>query len=122
MKSLLSLFVILAGLFAAVPLTADELGDAQHRIQARQGELADLKEKGAIGENNRGYTEVRESVRGADTVSSAENRDRGIIYDILASRTGTTADAVGRARAKQIAAQSRPGVWVQDESGRWSRK
>lgn len=123
MKTLLTILAALAlGLAASVPLRADELGDAQKRIQARQAELATLKEKGAVGENNRGFVEVREAVPGVDDIVGGENADRGRIYAVLARQTGSTPEAVGRARARQIAAHSRPGVWVQDEAGRWSRK
>ena len=53
---------------------------------------------------------------------SEENRDRSAVYALIAKETGATADSVGRARAKQIAANSRPGVWVQDEAGAWKKK
>lgn len=122
MKKLFSFLVSFVALAVAVPLFADDLSDAQRRIQARQVDLAALKEKGVLGENNRGFVEVREAAPGAEAVVSAENADRGTIYGILAKQTSSTAEAVGRARARQIAANSRAGVWVQDEAGRWSRK
>jgi hypothetical protein len=53
---------------------------------------------------------------------AAENRDRGIVYAAIAQQTGSTVDTVGRARAKQIAAASAPGVWVQRENGEWYKK
>jgi uncharacterized protein YdbL (DUF1318 family) len=91
-------------------------------MDARLAELDALKAKGAIGENNRGFVEVRESAPNAESLVSAENSDRGQVYAMIAKQTGATADAVGRQRAKQIAAGSRSGVWVQDESGKWSKK
>ena len=51
-----------------------------------------------------------------------ENRDREAVYALIAKETGATPDSVGKARAKQIAANSRPGVWVQDAAGTWVRK
>jgi uncharacterized protein YdbL (DUF1318 family) len=51
-----------------------------------------------------------------------ENRDREAVYALIAKETGASADSVARARARQIAASSKPGVWVQDAGGAWKRK
>jgi uncharacterized protein YdbL (DUF1318 family) len=88
----------------------------------RLSEVDDLKGKGAIGENNRGLLEVRDGGGNAAAVVADENRDREAVYALIARDTGASADSVARARAKQIAAASRPGVWVQDESGAWKKK
>lgn len=101
---------------------ADEVSDAKQRIQARQSEVATLKSSGTLGENNRGLLEVRDNAAGADKVASDENRDREVLYAVVAKRSGSTPDAVGRARAKELAQSSKPGVWVQDEAGHWAKK
>ena len=46
--------------------------------------------------------------RESETVS-AENADRAEVYGALAQQTGSSADQVGRARAKKIAETSSPG-------------
>lgn len=117
---LLTLFASLCLLATAV--FAESAADIQRRMAQRLGALDELKAKGAIGENNRGFVEVRESAPNADSLVSAENSDRGEVYGLIAKQTGASADAVGRQRAKQIAAGSRSGVWVQDESGKWAKK
>jgi uncharacterized protein len=58
----------------------------------------------------------------AAKVVADENRDRSQVYARIAHQTGATADALGRARAKMIAKNSHPGVWLQNESGHWHRK
>ena len=55
-------------------------------------------------------------------VVAAENRDRGIVYAEIAKQTGTHVDQVGRARARQIAAASARGVWLQKNDGSWYKK
>lgn len=120
MKKLFSCLAVFILFFAVI--RADEVSDAKQRIQARQSEVATLKSSGALGENNRGLLEVRDNAAGADKVASDENRDREVLYALIAKRTGSTADAVGRARAKEIAQGSKAGVWVQDEGGRWIKK
>jgi len=53
---------------------------------------------------------------------AGENKDRGEVYAALAKQAGGSADQVGRARAKQIAAGSAAGVWLQHEDGSWYKK
>jgi uncharacterized protein YdbL (DUF1318 family) len=82
-----------------------------------------LKDRQVAGENNRGLLEARGQLSGADQqILTEENADRTAVYQALASKTGSTADAVGRQRAQQIAARSKHGVWLQDASGQWHQK
>jgi uncharacterized protein YdbL (DUF1318 family) len=107
----------------AVSAFAESAGEIRRRMEQRLPAIDRLKGAEAIGENNRGQLEVRGTgATDAATVVAEENRDRGEVYALIAKETGATADSVGRARAKQIAANSRTGVWVQDESGVWKKK
>jgi uncharacterized protein YdbL (DUF1318 family) len=117
-------FGFLAALcFFATAAMAESAADIQRRMSQRLPTLDALKEKQAIGENNRGLVEVRDNAPAdAAKVVADENRDRGQVYALIAQQTGANADAVGRARAKMIAENSHPGVWLQDESGHWHRK
>jgi uncharacterized protein len=118
------IFVLFAafGLLASTVL-AETAGEIRARMAQRLPALDGLKAQEVIGENNRGFVEVRGAgTAGATKLVAEENRDRESVYGIIAKETGATPDSVGRARAKQIAANSRPGVWVQDESGRWVKK
>ena len=104
-------------------LRAQDLGAVKQRMAQRLPTVDALKDHGAVGENNRGFLEARATLSGDDNGTiSAENSDRAVVYGALAQQTGSTADQVGRARAKKIAETSRPGVWLQDESGRWFKK
>lgn len=108
--------------FTTTVAVAQSPADIRRRMEQRLPQIDDLKSKGAIGENNRGYVEVRQSSGNASSVAADENRDRETIYGLIAQQTGASADSVGRARAKQIAASARSGVWVQEENGSWKRK
>jgi uncharacterized protein len=107
-------------------LTASVLAESASAIRSRMEQrllaLDKLKAEEVIGENNRGFVEVRGDAAKAGSLVSEENRDRETVYAIIAKETGSSPDAVGRARAKQISANSRPGVWVQNEAGKWVRK
>ena len=112
--------VLLVLVFAPVLTRAEDLGTVRARMAQRLPQIDTLKASGGLGENNRGLLEARSGEAGS--VAAAENRDREVVYAELAKRTGASTDSVGRARAKQIAANSAKGVWLQRESGEWYQK
>ncbi|MSU53555.1 MAG: hypothetical protein CK538_09540 [Opitutia bacterium] len=125
MKTILLRLCLLVGLLSggvASARAAEDLGTVKARLAQRLGSLDQLKSSGAIGETNRGLVDLRAASSTAGDLVAAENRDRGLVYAAIAQQTGSTADTVGRARAKQIAAASAPGMWVQRESGEWYKK
>jgi uncharacterized protein len=102
---------------------AQDLGAVKARIEQRLSAVNALKDRGAAGENNRGYLEARGNASGADQqVISDENNDRRTVYTALAQQTGANPDTVGQKRAQQIASIARPGHWIQDPSGSWRQK
>lgn len=117
----LRLLVVSGLLFATAPFThAEDLNAIRGRMEQRVSQIDALKTRGVLGENNRGYLEVRS---GDDQgVAAIENADRAAVYGTLAKKTGVTSDAVGKARARKIAAASAKGVWVQAENGQWVQK
>ena len=122
----LSSLCVLAALVMSVTLprlAAEDLGVVKQRMAQRLAEVDALKERGAVGENNRGFLEARGALSGQEGgVVAAENSDRESVYADVARRTGHTPEQVGHARARRIAAASKSGVWLQDESGQWYRK
>ena len=118
---IISLFAALC--VVTVTVFAASAADLRRQMAARLPAIDTMKTSEAVGENNRGLLEVRAAGK-ADAASlvAEENRDREAVYEIIAKETGATAESVGHARAKQIAANSRPGVWVQDEGGAWKKK
>jgi uncharacterized protein YdbL (DUF1318 family) len=120
-----SLFALAAFVFvaAATNLFAGDLGAVKQRMAQRLAAIDTLKDRGVVGENNRGYLEAKGALSGDENqMMAGENSDRSTVYAALAQQTGSSSDQVGRARAKQIAQNSKAGVWLQDESGRWYRK
>ena len=115
---------LFAASLAAVVVHAESAADIRRRMEQRLGAIDSLKAQEAVGENNRGLLEVPPSGKSGNAASviSDENRDREAVYALIAKDTGATADAVGRARARQIATGSSPGVWIQDEAGKWKKK
>src|SRR4051812_10908737 len=114
----LCLLALALGLPAATTVRAQNEEQIKARMSQRLSAVDALKDRQVVGENNRGLLEPRGQLAGPDQqIMSEENADRSAVYNALASKTGTTADAVGRQRAQQIAVRSKRGVWLQDPSG-----
>ncbi len=121
---LLRLCLALGALFlAAAPLHAQgDLAAERARMAERLHKIDLLKSAGSLGENNRGLLEVRDGNQEASKVAEEENRDRQTVYTSIAKATGATPESVAAARARQLAAMSASGVWLQRENGEWYRK
>ena len=89
---------------------------------ARLPEIKALKDKGLVGENNKGLLEFVGQQKEKQDVVTAENQDRQKVYQAIAKQQGTTAELVGKHRAVQIAAKAQPGTWLQDANGKWYKK
>lgn len=115
--------LLFAAGFTAQAVGAENLATVRQRMEQRLGAVDALKNKQAIGENNRGFLEVRGSAEGsAGQTVADENSDRRTVYAAIAAETGASPDAVGRKRAEQIASLAKRGHWVQDASGGWRQK
>ena len=92
------------------------------RMIERLPTIRALKEKGLIGENNKGYLEFVGSQKEKTDVIEAENKDRKKVYGAIAKQQGTTVELVGKHRAIQLAKKAKPGEWLQDANGKWYKK
>ena len=116
------LFASFVCLVAPAVLSAATPAEAKAHMRERVPAIDKLKLSEAVGENNRGFLEVRKAGGEAEAVVAAENQDRTVVFADTATRAGSSADAVGRAFARQVAAASAAGVWLQGDDGKWYRK
>lgn len=117
------LFCLGAALVGATGMSAQNLSAVRARMEKRLPAVNDLKNRQSVGEDNRGFLEARAALSGPDEkLVSDENADRREVYAALAAQTGSTADAVGRQRAAQLASLARRGHWIQDAGGTWRQK
>ena len=122
-KLILSLADVALLGFAAPAATAQQSPDLKQQMVQRLPALDELRRRQVVGEANTGFLEVRGTATPEEQqLVEAENRDRGAVYEMIARNAETTKDAVGRARAKTIAASSARGVLVQDADGNWAEK
>jgi uncharacterized protein YdbL (DUF1318 family) len=118
LKKISAFFLI--GLFIAGPMISAD--DIKTRMKDRLPVILELKAKGIVGENNKGYLEFIGGKSDKADVVAAENEDRKTVYAAIAKQEGTTVELVGKRRALQIAQKADPGEWLQDASGNWYQK
>jgi hypothetical protein len=113
--TLLTVMMVMAG----VTVQAD---DIKARMKERLPVIIELKTKGIVGENNKGYLEFVGEKKVNTDIVAAENKDRQTVYEAIAKQQGTSAELVGKRRALQIANKANKGEWVQDAGGQWQQK
>lgn len=99
-----------------------EIEAALKNRQARFGALQQLKQSGAVGEDNQGYVS---SIHGDNALVSQENRDREIIYQGLVTQNNLGPNGlreVQRAFAEVQRDKASAGEMVQSPAGEWGRK
>ena len=107
--------LLLTGLTAPAASIKDRMLERIPAINA-------LKDKGVIGENNRGYLEYRSADKPEQQLVNDENSDRKAVYQSIAQQQKVGSVLVGQRRAKQIADIGQKGHWFQKPDGTWYQK
>lgn len=115
-------FIFAAAGVAVSVAHADPAAAAKAGMRQRVVAIDKLKATGAVGEANTGLLAVRTPGVEAELLVAAENADRTVIFGELAKRMGGSPADAGKTFARQIAAASKPGVWLQRDDGAWYRK
>ena len=97
-------------------------GGIKQRMKQRLPVIVDLKTKGIIGENNKGYLAFVTTKRAREDVVANENKDRKSIYKYIAKQLNAPLELVEKRRAKQIADRAKPGEFIQRPDGSWVKK
>nr|NJM01111.1 YdbL family protein [Desulfobacula sp.] len=113
--SLLVLFLLLL----SPCVSADAIKD---RMIQRLPAIAELKTKGIIGEDNRGYLGFVTGNRVMEEVVVAENKDRRAVYEIFAKQQNTGLDVVESVQGARKAEKANPGEFYQNRDGQWVKK
>lgn len=97
--------------------------EVQEKMRERLPRVDALKKEQLVGENRRGFLAILQPLdESQEKIVRAENADRKKIYAFFAAKSGATVRQVGAIRARQIAADSAPGVMIEDEDGAWMEK
>ncbi len=101
-----------------------EVMSALESRRGRYDALQQLKQQGKVGENNRGYVEAFSGEADVQGIVAAENADRKIIYQTIATQNNLK-DAIGT--IEKVFAQTQrekagPGEKIQSDDGSWMTK
>jgi uncharacterized protein YdbL (DUF1318 family) len=101
-------------------------------MKNRFPQLKPFYDKGALGENNKGQVEAKDSAvltlqeRGQlNKLIDQENKDRAALYSEIATANKLGPEAVPQIEkifANSWRDKSQPGWWVQDDNGVWGKK
>jgi len=112
-------FSRLIGLLLVVGLASlTALGATKEQLAVIKG----LKNKGLVGEDNRGFLAFVTDKKIAEEVVNAVNAERLKAYQKIAAEQKVAVDQVGRSRAEQLAGEAATGEWIQDADGKWRQK
>jgi len=102
------------------------------QIRERFPRLAPLYQKGAVGENNQGWLEIRDlnnlspaEKNEVKPLADAENRDRRALFLEVAKSMNISPDQlikVQRIFAEKWQQSASPGWWIQKGDGAWVQK
>ena len=93
--------------------------------KARNDQMQSLKDKGIVGENNKGYVQLLVEGQGGKGLVNAENHDRKVIYEAIVEQNNLDAEAikaVEKVFAQERRDRAKPGEKIQEEAGNWITK
>lgn len=101
-----------------------EIKQALESRRDRFDQLRELKKKGVLGENNRGYIEVVVAAKDAEKIADQENSDRKLIYLAIVEQNhlGGSLDVVEKVFAQVQRENAMKGEKIQNENGQWKAK
>lgn len=101
-----------------------EVSAALDARRARFDNLADLKSKGMVGEDDRGYVKALVSAPEVEAVVKAENKDRTIVYTTIAAQNNLAGEiaTIEKVFAEVQRDKAKPGEKIQDANGQWVTK
>jgi len=110
--------------------TADGAAEQHNMIS---GEVQSLKNSRLIGEDNKGYLDVRQTPTGklpsgedysayVQRIVKEEDDARRVLNLQTAAKEGAPLQTIESESAKRWADAAFPGEWIQDEQGNWKQK
>lgn len=121
-------FIAAAVEMVPAPADDDPLGKARSGLAGRYAAVLDLKRRGCLGENKRGYLELRpsdylddpETKNVVQRLVAADNKDRKKLYMERARASGATVSAVEHTYVAARLQRGRPGeIFELPSKGEW---
>jgi len=116
-------FLIAESNYSIKEMTPAVKAALEHRHD-RHDKLREYKQKGLIGETNRGYVQPFDESQEVKTLVEAENHDRKIIYETIAEQNGIVdaMEEIEKVFADVKKDKAAAGDKIQNEDGSWTTK
>ncbi len=101
---------------------AGNIRQIKQRMKQRLPVIVKMKHQGIIGENSSGYLEFVTNRKINVNVVKEENKDRKMVYSMIASQQGVSIQKVENLRALQIVRKAGKGDYLKRKNGTWYRK
>ncbi len=101
---------------------AGNIRQIKQRMKQRLPIIVKMKHQGIIGENASGYLEFVTNRKINENVVAEENKDRRMVYSMIASQQGVSIQKVENLRALQIVRKAGRGEFLKRKNGTWYRK
>lgn len=126
-KFLFQLVVLFSFLiFSANMVQADTREEIKERMKKRFPEIQKLKKENKIGETYLGLVEIISDKDTAETeirlVVDAENRDREMLYELIAKAQKTTPEVVAKTNALRIFRKASLKAMFKNKDDAWREK
>lgn len=113
----------------------DQVLEAMRTQKYNKDDVDEFKQKGYVGENNRGFLEIRDPENLEDqrevysfvqTIVTEENRSREVIMnrviEVNTSLREKNREDILSVFAKMYQENSLDGTWIQNQNGKWIKK
>ena len=114
--------ILAALLICTLCLAPAQAQGIKARMKQRLPAIVELKTKGIVGENNRGYLAFVSGQKSREALVRAENQDRRSIYAYIAKQQKVSLSLVEKRRAITLAQRARSGEFIQKPDGSWVKK
>lgn len=118
----MGLLVICFVFTLACTASARSLNEIKQSMIDRAPVIKELKLKGIVGEDNKGYLAFVGSTTAEQAAVAAENTDRKAIYAYFAKQQNTQLSVVEAVQANRKAEKAEPGEFYQAPDGVWHKK
>lgn len=115
-----------------IDMSTPAIRGIKESIKSRYAQLKAFYDKGAIGENNKGLIEAKDTAglnlqerSLVNKLIDQENKDRAALYSEIANANKLGSDSVPQIKkifANSWREKSQSGWWVQNDGGNWEKK
>ncbi len=109
----------------SINMTTPKAKEIKARMGTRVAEIMKWKTKGAIGEGFDGNLVIKDNADQVKAIVDAENKDREQLYEEVQSANALSdhnQDRIRKFFGSAFRSNSPAGSWIENESGKWTKR